>query len=112
MPIVSNEGLDDPLLFETTNSFVGGVNNLSAAKLLEPSQSVELVNVDIDRVGNAVTRRGTTSLAGTSVPEGTANIQGNYNVGNPHAIILDSRTFVNHVLYFTFQLDRSQWFWY
>ena len=78
MPIVSNEGLDDPLLFETTNSFVGGVNNLSAAKLLEPSQSVELVNVDIDRVGNAVTRRGTASLAGTSVPEGTANIQGMY----------------------------------
>ena len=47
MPIVSNEGLDDPLLFEQTNSFVGGVNNLSAAKLLEPSQSVELINVDI-----------------------------------------------------------------
>ena len=76
MPIVSNEGLDDPLLFEQTNSFVGGVNNLSAAKLLEPSQSVELVNVDIDRVGNAVTRRGTASLASTAVPEGTSNIQG------------------------------------
>ena len=76
MPIVSNEGLDDPLLFEQTNSFVGGVNNLSAAKLLEPSQSVELVNVDIDRVGNAVTRRGTASLASSAVPEGTSNIQG------------------------------------
>lgn len=78
MPIVSNEGLDDPLLFETTNSFVGGVNNLSASKLLQADQSSELINVDIDRVGNAVTRRGTASLAGTSVPEGTANIQGMY----------------------------------
>jgi len=34
--------------------------------------------VDIDRVGNAVTRRGTSSLAGASVPEGTASIQGMY----------------------------------
>ena len=78
MPIVSNEGLDDPILFEQTNSFVGGVNNLSAAKLLDPSQSTELVNVDIDRIGNAVTRRGTASLAGDPIPEGTAGIQGMY----------------------------------
>ena len=78
MPILSNEGLDDPLIFEQTNSFVGGVNNITSSKLLEPTQSVELINVDIDRIGNAVTRRGTASLAGTSVPEGTANIQGMY----------------------------------
>lgn len=76
MPIISNDGLDDPLVFEQANSFVGGVNNLSAAKLLEQSQSVELINVDIDRIGNAVTRRGTASLASSAVPEGTSNIQG------------------------------------
>jgi len=76
MPILSNEGLDDPLLFEQTNSFIGGVNNITSSKLLEPTQSVELINVDIDRIGNAVTRRGTADLAGSAVPEGTANIQG------------------------------------
>jgi len=78
MPIVSNEGLDDPILFEQTNSFTGGVNNITSSKLLEPSQSVELINVDIDRIGNAVTRRGTSSLSSSAVPEGTANIQGMY----------------------------------
>lgn len=78
MPIVSNEGLDDPVLFEQTNSFTGGVNNITSSKLLEPTQSVELINVDIDRIGNAVTRRGTASLASSAVPEGTANIQGMY----------------------------------
>ena len=76
MPVLSNDGLDDPILFEQTNSFTGGVNNITSSKLLEPTQSVELINVDIDRIGNAVTRRGTADLAGSAVPEGTANIQG------------------------------------
>lgn len=76
MPIVSNEGLDDPVIFEQAASFVGGVNNISSAKLLQPDQSQELINVDIDRIGNAVTRRGTASLASSAVPEGTAYIQG------------------------------------
>ena len=78
MPIVSNSGLDDPILFDTTSSFVGGVNNISATKLLDVSQGSEFVNVDIDRVGNAVTRRGTASVSATAVPEGTAAIQGMY----------------------------------
>jgi hypothetical protein len=78
MPIVSNSGLDDPILFDATTSFTGGVNNIAASKLLEVNQGTEFINVDIDRVGNAVTRKGTASLSSSAVPEGTANIQGAY----------------------------------
>ena len=78
MPIVSNSGLDDPILFDATTSFTGGVNNIAASKLLEANQGTEFINVDIDRVGNAVTRKGTASLSSGAVPEGTANIQGAY----------------------------------
>jgi hypothetical protein len=76
MPIVSNSGLDDPILFDTTSSFVGGVNNISSTKLLAENQGSEFINVDIDRIGNAVTRRGTASVSATAVPEGSATIQG------------------------------------
>jgi hypothetical protein len=78
MPIVSNDGLDDPILFESTSSFTGGVNNISSSNLLNANQGSEFINVDIDRVGNAVTRKGTASLSSGAVPEGTANIQGMY----------------------------------
>jgi len=78
MPIVSNSGLDDPILFDATTSFTGGVNNIAASRLLEANQGTEFINVDIDRVGNAVTRKGTASLSSSAVPEGTANIQGAY----------------------------------
>lgn len=90
MPIVSNSGLDDPILFDTTSSFTGGVNNISASKLLDASQGSEFVNVDIDRVGNAVTRRGTASVSSSAVPEGTANIQGMYyfDTGTTNQIVI------------------------
>jgi len=78
VPIVSNSGLDDPILFDITSSFVGGVNNISSTKLLGDTQGSEFINVDIDRIGNAVTRRGTASVSSSAVPEGTASIQGMY----------------------------------
>jgi hypothetical protein len=78
MPIVSNSGLDDPILFDISSSFVGGVNNISSTKLLAENQGSEFINVDIDRIGNAVTRRGTANVSSTAVPEGTSAIQGMY----------------------------------
>lgn len=90
MPIVSNSGLDDPILFDSTSSFVGGVNNISATKLLEATQGSEFINVDIDRVGNAVTRKGTSSVSATAVPEGSASIQGMfyYDTGLINQIVI------------------------
>ena len=90
MPIVSNSGLDDPILFDTTSSFTGGVNNISSTKLLDASQGSEFINVDIDRVGNAVTRKGTASISSSAVPEGTSNIQGMYyfDTGTTNQIVI------------------------
>lgn len=76
MPVLNVESLDDPLLFDATGSFSGGMDSLAAPRLLTEVQSSELVNVDIDRTGTAITRRGTLSLSMTSLAEGTAQIQG------------------------------------
>lgn len=76
MPVLNVESLDDPLLFDATGSFSGGMDSISAPRLLNEFASAELINVDIDRTGTAITRRGTTSLSSTAIPEGTAYVQG------------------------------------
>ncbi|NBO27174.1 MAG: hypothetical protein EBU96_10390 [Actinobacteria bacterium] len=76
MPVLNVESLDDPLLFDATGSFSGGMDSISAPRLLSEFASAELINVDIDRTGTAITRKGTTSLSSTALPEGTAYVQG------------------------------------
>lgn len=76
MPVLNVESLDDPLLFDATGSFSGGMDAISAPRLLTDVQSADLINVDIDRTGTAITRRGTLSLSSTALAEGTASVQG------------------------------------
>jgi len=76
MPVLNVESLDDPLLFDATGSFSGGMDSISAPRLLSEFASAELINVDIDRTGTAITRKGATSLSLTAIPEGTAYVQG------------------------------------
>jgi len=76
MPVLNVESLDDPLLFDATGSFSGGMDSTSAPRILSEFASSELINVDIDRTGTAETRRGTKSLSLIAVPEGTAMVQG------------------------------------
>ena len=108
MPIVSNSGLDDPILFDITSSFVGGVNNISSTKLLGETQGSEFINVDIDRVGNAVTRRGTASVSSTAVPEGTASIQGMYyfDTGAYNQIVIAKNS---KIFWFDSNLGTGSW---
>ena len=76
MPVLNVESLDDPLLFDATGSFSGGMDSISAPRLLSEFASAELINVDIDRTGTAITRRGTASLSSSALPEGSAYVQG------------------------------------
>ena len=76
MPVLNVESLDDPLLFDATGSFSGGMDSISAPRLLSEFASAELINVDIDRTGTATTRKGCASLSLTALPEGTAYVQG------------------------------------
>lgn len=76
MPVLNVESLDDPLLFDATGSFSDGMDSVAAPRLLSEFGSAELVNVDIDRTGTAITRRGSSSVSSTAVPDGTAKIQG------------------------------------
>ena len=69
MPIIANEALDDPLILDGNNSFVGGQVSASRANLIPENAYEEGKNIDLDQFGNAVTRRGTSLSAGYLVWE-------------------------------------------
>jgi len=58
MPVLSNTVLDDPLILDGNDSFVGGQVSASRANLVPPNAYAEGKNIDLDDFGNAVTRRG------------------------------------------------------
>ena len=64
MPILYNDNLDDQLAYDACQSFVGGQVSNVRSNLLSPVQYSEGINVDIDRFGSIVTRRGTASSYG------------------------------------------------
>jgi hypothetical protein len=59
MPVQSNNVLDDPVLLDGNDSFVGGQVSSTRANLIPNDAYVEGKNIDLDEFGNAVTRRGT-----------------------------------------------------
>ena len=69
MPVIANEALDDPLVLDGNNSFVGGQISASRANLIPENAYVEGKNIDLDEFGNAVTRRGTSLSVGYLVWE-------------------------------------------
>ena len=58
MPVVYNDSLDDQMAFDAVQSFVGGQVSNVRSNLIGPTQYSEGVNVDIDRFGGIITRRG------------------------------------------------------
>ena len=58
MPTLSNNALDDPILIDGNDSFVGGQVSATRANLVPENGYVEGKNIDLDEFGNAVTRRG------------------------------------------------------
>jgi len=65
MPVFFNDGLDDPLQYDLCGSFVGGQVSNVRANLLKPQQYSESKNMDIDRFGSIITRRGTEIVGAT-----------------------------------------------
>ena len=59
MPVQSNNVLDDPILLDGNDSFVGGQVSSTRANLIADNAYSEGRNIDLDEFGNAVTRRGT-----------------------------------------------------
>lgn len=62
MPYLNSELLDDPITYDGDASFTGGVVSLLKPAILGPSQCSEMVNIEIDRSGRAVTRAGHSSV--------------------------------------------------
>lgn len=58
MPLFLNNGLDDPLLLDQCQAFVGGQVSFTRPHLIGPTQAAQLVNIDIAQNGIARTRRG------------------------------------------------------
>ncbi len=64
MPVIANNSLDDSLLLDGNNSFVGGQVSAPRANLVPQDAYAEGKNIDLDEFGNAVTRRGASLAAG------------------------------------------------
>ena len=64
--------LDDPLVFDSCPSFDGGVVSNRRANLLAVNQLASLINGDITRTGQIITRRGTRRLGSGAVANGSA----------------------------------------
>jgi hypothetical protein len=62
MAHLNNDLPDDPLAFDGTQSFEGGSVLLMKPNLLATNQCVELENMDIDRSGRLLSRKGTVAL--------------------------------------------------
>ena len=58
MPLLYNDSLDDQLAYDAARSFTGGQVSNVRSNLLGPDQYSQGVNVDIDRFGSIITRRG------------------------------------------------------
>ena len=69
MAILSNDGLDDQLLLDGNDSFVGGQVSSTRANLVPDDAYVEGKNIDLDEFGNAITRRGASLTVGYLVWE-------------------------------------------
>ena len=54
MAILSNDGLDDQLLLDGNDSFVGGQVSSTRANLVPDDAYVEGKNIDLDEFGNAI----------------------------------------------------------
>jgi hypothetical protein len=74
MPVISNEVLDDPIILDGNNSFVGGQVSASRSNLIPENAYAEGKNIDLDEFGNAVTRRGTSLSAGYLIWEDTTSL--------------------------------------
>lgn len=72
MPVFFDSNLDSPLVFDGSNSFLGGQVSNTRANLLKDDQSSQLINCDISRTGEISTRRGSVQLGET----GASYIQG------------------------------------
>lgn len=57
MPIYHNDGLDDPLNFDGSNAFTGCASSPAPDAIDKPLCS-DMLNITVDRMGNAVTRSG------------------------------------------------------
>ena len=62
MPVYYNDGVDDPLAFDLTGSFLGGQVSNVRSNLLKGEQFAEAKNMDIDKFGSIITRRGTSRI--------------------------------------------------
>ena len=73
MPVQSNNVLDDPILLDGNDSFVGGQVSSTRANLIADNAYAEGRNIDLDEFGNAVTRRGGALTTGYLVWETTSS---------------------------------------
>lgn len=98
MPIVLNDAIDDPPVFDVCESFAGGQSSFERVNRIEVNQAGELVNLDIVRTGLLTTRRGTAKVGSAAVVAG-ARVQGMAHYFTP----------TNHFL--VIAINQGLWKW-
>lgn len=88
MPILAEESQDQPLTYDAADSFTGGQSSFSRANRINADQATELVNLDIQRDGLLITRRGTSGLFGGALVANSADIQGLLYYSTPSMSLL------------------------
>ena len=78
MPVQSNNVLDDPILLDGNDSFVGGQVSSTRANLVPDNAYADGKNIDLDEFGNAVTRRGADLTVGYLVWDEATVVTDNY----------------------------------
>ena len=82
MPLLNNDALDDPLAFDSCESFAGGQLSFVPPRLLDPTQAALVENLILYRSGELNTRKGTRTLGNNPASGSASRIQGllYYNV--------------------------------
>jgi len=76
MPILNNEILDDPVAYDSCESFAGGQVSFVPPRLLDPPQAALVENLILYRSGELNTRKGTRTLGNNPASGVAARIQG------------------------------------
>jgi hypothetical protein len=71
MPVLNQSQLDDPLLYDGSESFAGGQVSNVRANLLQKNEAAQLINFDITRTGELRTRRDTVRLGSGTAGSGS-----------------------------------------
>lgn len=88
MPVLNSPGLDDAPVYDICGAFTRGQYSFTRANKIDPEAAASLQNLDVQRDGVLVTRRGTRLFSGGDLTQNSADIQGLVFYSTPSSSLL------------------------